>query len=332
MLYTAAVSVLICGAVSTLLALVGFVLVLLTQGNVVAAAFVESYVFRFNGILVFGFGYGTLFFILRYRKELLKIIFLSSSLSDSDLSRLAVSYERSASFAKLNLIAVPIFLAGSSILWMAGYPLEGVAKHYLAITSMSLYYAGGLLLAYAYYTIRFFGEIDRSVASGNTSAQISQLDIEAFGTFFSITSTLGVISLYLAFRGTLTANFTFSFVDPALLRRFFFFPIIIFLWAPIFVAMYPRWVLKKIFKIPILQKIENIERKIAELYVANIAIKDLAETEKSLLEIRDKYFSDLSRNPVISIKDSLSIALAMLSSVQLIISNDVALNQFFKAI
>lgn len=330
MLYTAGVSVCVCSAASALLAIFGFALVYLVQGNLEAAAFLESYVFRFNGILVFGFGYGTLFFILRFRKELLKVIFFSSGLSDSDISKLALSYERSASFSKLNLIAVPTFLVGSSILWVAGYPLTGLAKYYLAVTSMSLYYAGGLLLAYAYYAVRFFGEVDRSITSDNAGAQISQLDMDAFGTFFSIISTLGVISLYLAFRGTLTANFTYSVADAALLRRFFLFPIIVFLWAPIFVAMYPRWVLRKIFRIPILRKIANVERKIGELYLVDIPIGDLAEAEKSLLDVRDKYFSDLSRNPVISMKDSFSIALATLSSAQLLVSSDIALNQFFK--
>jgi hypothetical protein len=331
MLYAAGLSVFFCGLISGALALTGFVVVYFAQGDAVALAFLDSYVFRFNGIIVFAFGYGTLLFILRYRKELLKVVFLSSSLSESDISRLALSYEKSASLTKLNLIAVPVFVAGSSILWMAGYPLAGIAKYYLAATSMSLYYAGGLLLAFAYYTVRFFGDIDRTVAS-DSDARISQLDIETFGTFFSIVSTLGVISLYLAFRGTLTANFTFSFADPMLLHRSLLFPVIIFLWAPIFVAMYPRWVLKKIFKLPILRKIDGIEQKIAELYVVNIEIGALAEAEKSLLEIRDKYLADLTRNPVISLKDLFSIVLATLSSAQLLVANDSALTQFIKLI
>lgn len=332
MFFGAATAVLLWGVTSIFVVLLGCATTYMFQGEKLAIELFNSYVFNFNGILVVAFAYGTYMFVRRYGNLVLNTILNVTQLSDDVAVRVARNHYHAMSFARQNRIAWPVLIVGGWTLWSAGYPLEGFAKYFLAVTSISLYYVGGLLFAYAIYTMRLFREIDREYPKATTSGRVSRTELDALNTYFSVVSTLAIVSFYLAFRGTLTANFTFSTEHPELTRKILVFPAIVFPWFLFIIGLYPKITAKKLADGALLGRIERVETRLSELYQENLPMTELVEIEKSLLEIRSRYVLEKSKVSALSIKDSPSLIVASLSAIHFIIQNDDVVTKFFSSL
>jgi hypothetical protein len=332
MVFGAATSVFLWGTISFVVALAGCAITYFVQDSRTAIQFFESYVFGFNGVLVVAFGYGAFMFVRRHGNLVLNAIMNMEILPDDVALSVARHHGHAMSFAKQNQIALPIFFVGGAVLWTAGYPLHGFAKYLLAITSTSLYYVGGLLFAYAIFTMKAFREIDQYLPQNSEAGKISRVELDALGTYFSTATTLGVIAFYLAFRGTLTANFTFSAEHPELLKKMLVIPVIFFPWVPIFFGLYPRVIIKRLTEGVLVFRIEAIENRLSSLFEQKMPIKDLVDVEKSLLEIKQSYVAERSKLSAVSVKDSPSFLAASLGAIHFIWQNDSVVKSFFSSL
>jgi hypothetical protein len=154
------------------------------------------------------------------------------------------------------------------------------------------------------------------------------------------------VALYVAFRGTLTANFTFTpperWIGEAVMlltapgtayasvRNLLLYPIVIFLPLSLFASFYMKLVLRRIYLSSIKRKISEIDRLakpiIDEADVSKIAV---IEVRKAVVDLKDKIIENNKVLPMITVKDSPSIVLVIIVILQFIWINDAQIKQFF---
>ena len=331
-MFVKAFSYILCSCIiSFLICLIGVIISFFFQGTLIAQDLFTSYVFHFDGILIWGFGYGLLWFVRATQKGVLAQLNNVLEISQKDQSKIVRFNRRATSPVWANLIAIPITVLGGIILWNCGYPLEGFAKFFLAACSISLYYAGGYLLAYFIFSVEFFHTLDESGDTAIRKGGTRALDLEALNLFFIIVSTVGVAALYLAFRGTLTANFVFL-PKSEFVRKLMVFPLITFLPAPLFYSFYPRYVLKRIVESDILRKISAIENSREAIMNEHATLREKFELEKTMLEIKDRLLSERGRLSILSLKDTPSLLLALLMFLQFIVPRDGVVSNFLNSL
>ena len=213
-----------CG-ISLALCLVGFIISYFYQGPIIARELFNSWIFYFDGILVGGVGYGLMWFIKNYGRNLLAQINDLIAISEEDMPKVFVYSRRMNSQLWKNVVGIPLTIVGGIIMWNCGYPLEGFAKYYLAIGSISIYYVGSYLLTFFIFSLMMFKSLEDSEKRIELTRNIVPLEFNNLNYFFVITSTVGVAGIYLGFRGTLTANFV---LDPEgiITRKLLIFPVI----------------------------------------------------------------------------------------------------------
>lgn len=317
--------------ISFLLCLFGVLISYVAQGPEMAEALFASYVLHFNGILIFGTGFGLVWFVRTNGKNVLAQLFNVLEIPEDEVQKITSSFSKSSSPAWLNLVAVPITLIGGFILWKSGYPLDGFAKYFLAAASISLYYAGGYLLAFFIYSIGLFRALEQCEKRIVKAAGATQIEFEALNHFFIVSSTIGVLALYLAFRGTLTANFVA--LDSSLFTgKLLVFPLIIFLPAPLLYSFYPRYVLKRIFDHDVIRRISRVEESRHDFDIQETSYKERLEMEKILLEIKDRLMLEMNSFSVFSLKDSPSLLISILMIFQFVVSKDNVVLQFLESL
>ena len=297
------------------------------QGSEMAQNVFTSYVFHFNGILIFGFGFGLLWFVRRNGGNMLGQLLNVLEIPEDKLTEFNLSFQRATSLLWVNVIAVPTTLVGGVILWQCGYPYDGFAKYFLAGSSISLYYAGGYLLGFFLYSVNLFRTLEDSQRLISKSHGATQIEFESLNHFFIISSTMGIVALYLAFRGTLTANFV-SASSSLLTGKLLVFPLVLFLPAPLLYSFYPRYVLKRIYDNDVLQRISRIEEKRYSLDKQGASYKETLEMEKILLDIKDRLIIEMNSLSLFSFKDSPSLLISMLMIFQLLVPKDNVVMQF----
>ncbi|MBI5021127.1 MAG: hypothetical protein HZB59_06810 [Ignavibacteriales bacterium] len=317
-----------CG-ISLALCLVGFLISYFYQGPIIAKELFNSWIFYFDGILVGGVGYGLVWFIRKYGSSLLAQINEVITISEEDLPKIFVYSRRMNSTLWKNTIGIPLTIVGGIIMWNCGYPMEGFAKYYLAISSISIYYIGSYLLTFFIFSLLMFKSLEDSEKRLEVTRNIVPLEFENLNYFFVITSTIGVAGIYLGFRGTLTANFILD-PDGIITRKLLIFPVILFLPLTLCYSFYPRYVLKKIYENDIIKKVKEIEEKRRNIPNELISLKDKIEIDMTLSEIREKLIMERDQFPLISLKDSPSLLISIIMVIQFIAQYDTAINEFFK--
>ena len=317
------ISAIICG--------IGVIISYFFQEDGIAFELFKSYVFHFNGILIMGFSYGLLFFVKKNNN-----MFFNQLLNIVDIpfenQKTILGFHRKATSWKFqNLIAIPITIVGGAILLGHKYPLEGFAKFHLAIFSISIYYCAGILITYFLFYMNIFRHLDNSYKNFKIKKGISYLDFESLNSFLIITSTIGIIAIYLAFRGTLTANFLVSSTDSSI-RKLLIFPIVSFLSAPLIVSFYPRFVLKKIYENDLLQKIKDFEENRKLNLTLETSLKEKLELEKLVFDIKEKILMEKNKFPIFNIKDSPSLFIFIVMIIQYLFQQDSVINDFIKSL
>ena len=275
MLISSFLYVLLFCIISFVLCCLGVLFSYYTQSPEIANALFHSYIFAFNGILIFGVGYGVVWFTKNCGKGILNQVYNLVNVPEDILPKIVVHQRRASSWVWSHFISVPVTVIGGIILWNCGYPLEGFAKYFLAACSIALYYAGGYLLSFFIHSTLIFKTLEDQQVKVSKRVGATELDIDTLNYFFIIVSTLGVVGLYLAFRGTLTANFTIL-DSQEFVRKLLVFPIILFLPAPLLFSFYPRFVLKGFWENDIIRRISEIEEQ------SNCAVRESVSPKEKL--------------------------------------------------
>ena len=319
--------------ISVIICTIGGLISWAIQGKEMAFQMVWSYAYHFNGIFIIGTGYGTLFFILKTYPNAFQNLLSILDLSEELKLELTKGFDKVKSPLKHNLISIIITLIGGGILLQCGYPLEGFSKFFLAITSISLFYVGGLMFSYLIFTIMIFRTLDEHNHKITFQKNTEIVELENLNVYLTTIFLSSVIALYLAFRGTLTANFTFeNTVFNETTRQFLLFPIVVFLPFVLFSGFYIRYVLRKIHLNGLTDKIDNLHNLIAtsrenEFY----DLRQSLELEKMVLEIKEKIYSKSNTISLLSLKDSPSIIIALVLIIQFLYQNDNTIQNFIKS-
>ena len=297
-------------------------------------------------------GVGALHFALStYKKQF--HFFISEILCLDSNSKVLVFSEldRLYSFGNKHLIALPIFLVGGAILYFCGYPMIAFPKYYLWVTSSVMFYVGGLMFAYALYSLKVFYALEENVQNISLQENVNIIELENFNLYLTILFFASTIALYFAFRGTLSANFTFlpphewvknliSLFLPtkseySLLRNLLIYPIVIFLPLSLFAGFYMKLVIRKIYLNDIRMKLREIDQltkpAIEQVRSDNIEL-NIIEVRKTALELKEKIVQDNKVFPLITLKDTPSIALLLVVILQFIWLNDDLIQEFFNGI
>jgi len=315
------------GIISTVLALLGWAITFFFVNQESASLFFESWIFRFNGIFVGGFGYGLCWFVLGNRKNLVQQIKSIFQIVNEETETKIIGYFRNILYSKYyHIISLIITFLGGLVLWNSGFPLDGFPKFYLAISVISMYYVASLLLVFVLYILSLFFFMEKNIDSFKISENTSIIDIELFNSFFIASATVAILALYFGLRGTITANFAH---DAVQYKKFLILPVIIYLPVILIYSFYPRYIIKKLHENSILLKIRDFEKKYLVYDNQTISNKEQLELEKLILEIKEKLMLERAKISILTLKDSPSLLLSIIVFIQFILQKDGALSKFF---
>lgn len=339
--------------VSMFLCIICYIICLL-ESKRLAFDFAVSYLWNFNGLLVPTTGFGLLTFALSTHKNIYHNL-LHNVLYIPEKQQIQVyqDLENLASFKNKQKIGVPIFFMGALILFSCGYPLYGIGKFLLWLTSSTMFYAGGLMIAYLFYSLLLFKKMEIFHEEISLQENTHILELENFNLYLSTLFLGGMIALYFAFRGTLTANFTFippepinyilsefvyEKIDYSQIRNLLLYPLVLFLPATLFGGFYIRYILRKIYLNSIRLKLGDIDR-LTEPFIKERASFSSEENADRIIKIRiaaldlkNKIIENNKVLPLINIKDSPSIILLIVILIQFIYQHDQTIRNFIGSI
>lgn len=316
--------------ISFLVCLIGVLIAYFAQGSETAWLLFQSYVFHFDGVLIVGFGYGLLWFIKGTGQQAFNSLFNILDIPKNGQLSLLKYHKWITSPKRNHLVSILVTIIGGIILWNCGYPLSGFSKYFLAVTSISLFYVAGLMSGYFIGSILIFRKLDEMGGKVKIKSGSSPYEIENLNMNLLICSTVGIIALFLAFRGTITANYTYG-GNGAFFRNLLVYPIICFLPGILFVNFYCRYVLRKIQENEIIQKIESLQTLSKSEISKTDSNKEKLEMEKLFMEIKEKLLAEKGKIPLLSLKDSPALFISVIFLIQFAVKNDQAINSFFSS-
>ncbi|HZG09111.1 MAG TPA: hypothetical protein VEZ70_09045 [Allosphingosinicella sp.] len=314
--------------------------------------FFVSFVYNWNGFLVAPTALGALQFgAYTFRQQ---FHFLVSEILEIDSDPSGEVYfelERLFSWRNKQAIALPVFFVGTFILYICGYPLSGLASFLLWAVSSAMFYVGGMMLAYTIHSARFFGALEQNLSSIRLRPNVHVLELENFNLYLTTLFLAGAIALYFAFRGTLTANFTFvppfdwigelvrAFVGPEgeykEVRNLLIYPLIIFPPYAMFAALYMRMVLRKIYLTSVKLKVTEIDDLARPLIYGTTpdhTADRIIEIRNAVMDLQQKVTRDTKDLALVGVKDFPSIVLITLVVVQFIAHNDGTVKGFLSGL
>src|SRR4029077_3156390 len=289
-----------------------------------AHTFFVSYVYYWNGLLVGMSGFGALHFgMITHKQQFHYLAFEILDLAGDLQFALTTELGRLYSFRNKQLIAIPVFFVGATILYVCGYPMTDLPKYMLWACSSFMFYVGGLMLAYGIFCLKLFNFLERNAGDIRLQDDVNIVELEYFNLYLSTLFLTATLALYFAFRGTLTANFTFAppnqaierivtlFIAPegnySAVRNLLLYPIVIFLPLALFSSFYMKLVLRKIY-------LGSIKQKGAEVDTFAKAIIDDAESKnpetaiievrKTVMELKEKIIQNKKVLPLFTLSDS----------------------------
>ncbi|MDB5584768.1 MAG: hypothetical protein JWR80_9944 [Bradyrhizobium sp.] len=320
------------------------VIVVPSQGR----EFLVSYVYHWNGLIVVPTGVGALQFgISTFKAQFHYLVSEILEVEPNASGPIYLDLERLFSWKNKQIIAVPVFLIGALTLYICGYPLTGLPRFILWLASSLMFYVGGMMLAYTIYLIRLFSTIEQNLGHVRLRNNVHILELDSFNLYLSTLFFAGAVALYFAFRGTLTANFTFVppfgwaddlvriFIstdgDYKQVRNLLIYPIVIFVPYGIIAGFYIRIVLRKIYLASIKQKICEID-DLASPFIDGTNAKNTGdraiEIRNAVMDLKGKIMSDSKDLSLVNIKDSPSIVLLVIIAIQFVMHNDGTIKGF----
>lgn len=331
MLANCFLKIIICSIASFFVCILGVLIAYFTQGSEIANSLFQSYVFHFDGILIVGFGYGLLWFIRSNGEQVFNSLFTILDIPETQQLVLLKYHRWITSSKRKHLVSIIVTIIGGAILWNCGYPLQGFSKYFLAATSISLFYAAGMMSGYFIACILIFRKLDEFNSEVKIKTGASPFELDNINTSLLVCSTLGIVSLYLAFRGTITANYLYT-NNEFIFRKLLIYPIAAFLPGILFTAFYCRYVLRKLQENETLQKIESLEKLFTQGISTSQTTKERLEIEKLFIEIKDKLLSERKAMPFLSLKDYPALFISIVFLIDFALKNDTQVQAFFKGI
>lgn len=322
--------VVMAGIGTAVAAAVGALLTAWVQDGKLAIELVQTGAFRFNGVLVGATGYGLLAFVYRSGGRMLGQLNRVLDVPPEFAGEYTRHLDRVTSWRWWLLIVTPLSIVGSFVLWLAGFPLDGFAHFFLAVGVSSIYVAASAILASYIYMILFFHFIEEHSGYSvrpriRLKCSFASMDLQTIDSFFIVSAALGVVAIYLGFRGTLTANFVGT---TDLFRQLMVLPLIFYLPATICYSFYPRYVLRQITECDTLELVEAFDEQTKELPPAD-DIKGTLELRALIFEIKEKMLNDRRAVPLLTLKDAPSLTMSLIIVMQFIAQNDAVVAQFF---
>lgn len=314
---------------SFVVGLLGCLITYLGQDSKVALGLFKSYMLHFNGIFVGGLGFGLLVFVRSTERKIFNSLMNLLEIPSEHEVVLLKHQRWVTSSNRKHGVAIIVTILGGTILWNAGYPHYGFAKYFLAVTTISLFYVAGLTSGYFFSSMLVFSHLDKYSDQIRVKRNSSPLELESLNMGFLIISTLAVVALYIAFRGTLTADFTFS-DDSDLIRRMLVYPILVFLPGILFTSFYYRFVLRKIDENEIIDKLIQVQNIAKESARNASGAKEQLEVQELVMNIREKLLMQRNRNPLVTLKDSPALLVAIVLFFQFLYQNDGVLKSFIE--
>jgi hypothetical protein len=314
-------------------AVVGVVCTLVTYflyGEPIATQFWQASMIKFNGVLVGGVGYGLLAFVRNWGKTTLAQLNEVLITPDEHAASWGAQLQRATSWRWVIAIAGPLTVVGGIVIWKAGVPFAGFPKFCLLTATISIYVVASSILAFFIYTIMAFRYIEMANEPSRfgLNCSFASLALQNIDSFFVISSTLGVLAIYLGFRGTLTANFV---GNSDLFRKMMVLPLVFYLPATLFYSLYPRYVLRQISECDTLELIKELEQQcINETFDG---LKAGLEFRKLVLDVKEKIVNDRRIVPLLGIRDAPSLTMSIIIVIQFVAQKDSVvagfLNRFF---
>lgn len=317
-----------------------------------ARIFLISYVYYWNGLLVAMSGFGALHFgMTTYKQQIHYLIFGILDITGNLQIAMIADLQKLYSVWNKQSIAIPVLVIGMMILYICGYPMTGFPKYFLWFSSSFMFYAGGLMLAYGVFSLHIFHLLEKHIDDVRLQDDVNIIELENFNLYLSTLFLAATLALYFAFRGTLTANFTFTppnqFTEHAVnlfmapgssyssVRNLLLYPIVIFLPLVLFSGFYMKVVMRKIYLASIKRKISEIDA-LAKPIIEDADSKNPAiaiiEVRKTVMELKEKIIQNNRVLPLVTLNDSPSIVLMLVVVLQFIWINDKYVKGFFEGL
>jgi hypothetical protein len=327
---TAFFYVVLSGLAIVVACVIGALITYFLQGDRMALDLVQTSIFNFNGVLVGAAGYGLLVFVYRGGKRMLALLISVLDVPDESMVEYGRRLQRVTSWRWWALVVVPLTVVGATVLWQAGFPLRGFARIYLAIWVMTIYVVASATLAFYLYTILLFHFIEEQSGYSvrpriRLKCSFASMDLQAIDSFFIVSATLGVLAIYLGFRGTLTANFTGT---TDLFRKLMILPLVFYLPATLCYSLYPRYVLRQTSECDTLEMVDEFERQTTDHTAPDF--KSGLELRGLIFDIKEKILNDRRAVPLLSLKDAPSLTMSLIIVIQFIAQKDSVVADFFK--
>src|SRR5947209_664054 len=224
------------------------------SGREDALTLLDTGVLQMKGPWVWTCGCGLLMFIRRWGPKL--PVALNGFLVPSEATAHATArIERSTYHKTACRYTVPITIIGIFLTSMYGIPNKGIAYWLIFVGVCAVYYIGGFLLFHFVEVTMAFHGILEAMDEIEFRKIYSPMHLENLTTYFGLTTSIGLISIYAGFRGTLTSSFHFH---GDVWRAFLTTPVILFLPGTLFYNYYPRYVLRKILQHRVFKTMERL--------------------------------------------------------------------------
>jgi len=301
------------------------------QGDALTRDFVRTYFGTFNAIGVASTGYALMLFVRTTGRSVMSQLVDILHVPDEYTVKFARELHRTTSWSPANWICIPLTIIGSVALWWRGFPLSGFSKIYLALSAFSIYYVASNILSFYLFVILLFRFIEERSRSAGVRFRLKVspggMEMRTIDTFLVTSATMGVFTLYVGIRATLTA----TFVDSVpFLKELLVLPFILYLPATLCYSLYPRYVLRHISECDALASIEALERQVEGSPPGDI--RSNLELRKLTMELKEKMLNDCRSMPVLGLKDAPSLTMSIIVVLQVIAQKDSVYSEFFKSL
>ena len=292
------------------------ILVWMANGREEALNFIQTAVVRMKGPWVWTFGYGLAFFIMDRGRTLpaeLKGVLVENEI----LAEVTARIDRSTRHRYAYPFTVPITVLGIFLTYVYGIPNKGLGYFLLYFCVLLIYYIGGFLLFHFVQVTFAFELFFKKMDLVEFRPIYSPLHLENFTSYLAITTIIGLITIYAAFRGTVTAGFEFQ---REVWRIFLFTPIILFIPGTLFYDYYPRYVLRKI-----------VQHKVFNL-MARLGASDGSDARDLVGKLQDASAVNSQILPFVDYKTLPSYLLAIFFVISLAYNNDPAVKALIETL
>lgn len=304
----------------------------LLHGETMTRDFIRAYFGTFNAIGVAATGYALMLFVRTTGHAVMSQLLDVLHVPDQHAVTFARGLDRATSWRATNWISIPLTIIGSLALWWRGFPLIGFAKIYLALSAFTIYYVASNILSFYLLVILLFRFVEDASNKGRgerfrLKVSPGGMEIRTIDAFLVTSATMGVFTLYVGIRATLTATFADS---VPFLRELLLLPFILYLPATLCYSFYPRYVLRHISECDAVASIETFERQVASTPPDDIRAN--LELRKLIMDLKEKMLNDCRSVPVLGLKDAPSLTMSIIIVLQVIAQKDSVYADFLNSL